>query len=81
MARESWETIAHRLAERLMYHANCENGWEELDENCAFCRDIIAYRAYVAKCKQTRRTAMQTSMFFSNAPLVSLDEIRREHLD
>jgi len=75
VSQKSWEAIAHTLASRLMYHAYCENRCEKLDpENCPFCEDIAAYQAYVQKCEQAGRMAVQVSSLYGNAPLIPLEE-------
>ena len=79
MARpKSWEQVAHTLASRLMHHAYCENGCEELrPDDCPFCGDIAAYRDYRAKCDATGRLPMKVSDW-NNGPVISLEEVLRQ---
>lgn len=75
MKQPSWEAIAHTLASRLMHHAHCENGCSELSPNiCPFCHDIVAYRAYLAKCESLGRVPMKVSDY-GNAPIIPIEEV------
>lgn len=54
MSGPNWHQVADKLAERLMHHADCEFH-DGANEDCPFCQDVDAYRAYLRAGGTVRR--------------------------